>query len=75
MDYILAIILSVLDYWCAMPKMTQIKSELISNINMHLFLEKGMRVGISCITKRYSKKIINACNHMILMKKVNLLCI
>ena len=33
--------------WDAMLKMTQIELELISDINMHLFIEKGMRGGIS----------------------------
>ena len=39
----------------AMFKMTEIKLELISNIDMHLFIEKGIRGGISYISKRYSK--------------------
>ena len=38
-----------------MLKMTGLKLELISNIDMHLFTEKGMRDGISYISKRYSK--------------------
>ena len=41
--------------WDAMLKMTSIKLEKINNINVHLFLEKGMRGGISYISKRYSK--------------------
>ena len=41
--------------WNAMLKMTGIKLELISDIDMHLFIEKGMRGGISYISKRYSK--------------------
>ena len=41
--------------WNAMLKMTGIKLELISNTDMHLFIEKGMRGGISYISKRYSK--------------------
>ena len=40
--------------WDAMLKMTGIKLGLISNIDMHLFIEKGMRGGISYISKRYS---------------------
>ena len=40
--------------WDAMLKMTKIKLELISDIGMDLFLEKGMRGGISYISKRYS---------------------
>ena len=38
-----------------MLKTTGIELELISNIDMHLFIEKGMRGGISYITKRHSK--------------------
>ena len=41
--------------WDAMLKMTGIKLEKIDNIEIHLFLEKGMRGGISYISKRYSK--------------------
>ena len=41
--------------WDAMLKMTGIESELISDIIMYLFIEKGMRRGISYIAKRYSK--------------------
>ena len=38
-----------------MLKMTGIKLDLISDIDMHLFIEKGMRGGISYISKRHSK--------------------
>ena len=38
-----------------MLKMTEMKLQLISDIDMHLFIEKGMREGISYIAKRYSK--------------------
>ena len=41
--------------WDAMLKMTGIKLELISDVDMHLFIEKGMRGGISYISKRHSK--------------------
>ena len=41
--------------WDAMLKMTGIELELISDIDMHLFIEKGMRGGICYISKRYSK--------------------
>ena len=41
--------------WDAMLKMTGIKLEKINDIDMYLFLEKGMRGGISYISKRYSK--------------------
>ena len=38
-----------------MLKMTGIKLELISDIEMHYCTKKGMRGAISCIAKRYSK--------------------
>ena len=41
--------------WDAMLKMTGIKLEVISNIDIHLFIEKRMRGRISYISKRYSK--------------------
>ena len=48
-----------LDYyglsWDAMLQVTDIQLELISDIGMHLFIEKGMRGGISYIAKRRSK--------------------
>ena len=45
--------------WDAMLKMTKIKLETISDINVHLFIEKGMRGRISYLAKRHSK--INDC--------------
>ena len=39
----------------AMLKITEIKLELINDIDMHLFTEKRMRGGISYIAKRHSK--------------------
>ena len=41
--------------WDEMLKMTGIQLEKVSNIDVHLFLEKGMRGGVSYISKRYSK--------------------
>ena len=41
--------------WDAMLKMTGIKLEIISDVDMRLFIEKGMRDGISYISKRHSK--------------------
>ena len=37
--------------WNAMLKMTGVKLEKISDINKHLFIEKGMKGGISDIVK------------------------
>ena len=39
----------------AMRDMTDIELELVSDIDMHLFVEKEMRGGISYIAERYSK--------------------
>ena len=41
--------------WDAMLKMTDAKLEKISDIDKHLFIEKGLRGGISYISKRYTK--------------------
>ena len=41
--------------WDAMLKMTDIKLELITDIDMYQFIEKGMRGGISYIANRYGK--------------------
>ena len=43
-----------------MLKMTSIQSEKVNNIDVHLFFEKGMRGGVSYISKRYSKSDENA---------------
>ena len=41
--------------WDAMLKMTDIKLELMTDIDMYQFIEKGMRGGISYIANRYGK--------------------
>ena len=41
--------------WDAMLKMTNIKLELMTDIDMFQFIEKGMRGGISYIPNRYSE--------------------
>ena len=41
--------------WDTMLKMTEIELGFISDIDMHLFIEKGMKGGISYIAKRCSK--------------------
>ena len=41
--------------WDAMLKMTKINLEVISDIDMQLFIEKGMRGGISYIAHRHGK--------------------
>ena len=41
--------------WDAMLKMTGVKLEKVFDIDMYLFIEKGLRGGISYIAKRYSE--------------------
>ena len=41
--------------WDAMVKMAGVKLEKISDIGKYLFIEKGLRRGISYIAKRYAK--------------------
>ena len=50
--------------WNAMLKMAKIKLEKISDADIHLFIEKRMRGGISYSAKRYSKANNENCpNH------------
>ena len=41
--------------WDAMLKMTSIKLELMTNVDMLQFIEKGMRGGVSHIANQYGK--------------------
>ena len=41
--------------WDVMLKMTIVELQLISDIDMYLLVENGMRGGISYIAKRYTK--------------------
>ena len=55
--------------------MTKVELEKISNADMHLFIEKGMRGGISYINKDLVKQIINIAQIMIELNLKNLLLI
>ena len=61
--------------WDEMLNLTGIKLDLISDIDMHLFIEIGMRGGISYIFKRYSKANNKYMKCYLVVKKVHLLCI
>ena len=41
--------------WGAMLNMTKVELELISDPDMYIFFDKGMRGGVSSISNRYSK--------------------
>ena len=40
--------------WDTMLEITKVEVGIISDVEMHLFFEKGMRGGVSYISKRYS---------------------
>ena len=51
--------------WDAILNMTKVKLEIISNTDMYIFFEKGMRGGVSYIPDRYSKennKYLKSCD-------------
>ena len=41
--------------WDALLKKTGVELKLLTDYDMHLFIEKGLRGGISMAAKRYSK--------------------
>ena len=47
--------------WQAALKMTDVKLDLFTDLDMHLFIERGIRGGVSMITHRHSKANIPGC--------------
>ena len=41
--------------WDALLKKTGVELELLTDMDMHLFIERGMGGGISMVSKRYAK--------------------
>ena len=41
--------------WDALLKKTGVELELLTDLDMHLFIERGMRGGFSMVSKRYAK--------------------
>ena len=41
--------------WDALLKKTGVELELLTDLDMHLFIERGMRGGIRMVRKRYAK--------------------
>ena len=58
--------------WDAMLKMTEIKLEKISDIGKYLFIQKGLRGGISYIAKRMQKRITNTQKIVVLKNRQHL---
>ena len=59
-----------------MLKMTKVELEKISNPDIHLFIERGMRGGISCASKRHSEANNKYCPDYdkIKLEKMDCLC-
>lgn len=43
--------------WDALLKMTGVKLELLTDTSMHLQIEKGLRGGVSMVSKRYAQAL------------------
>ena len=56
--------------WDEMLKMTGIELKLISDIDMYLFIEKGIVEVFLTLLKDIVKQIINICNHMMSINQV-----
>ena len=53
----------------ALLKKSDVKLELLTDINMHLFVEKGLRGGISMVSKRHAKLTMSSALTMIKRKQ------
>jgi len=42
--------------WDALLKKTGVELELLTDLDVHLFIERGMRGGISMVGKRYARQ-------------------
>jgi ribosome-binding factor A len=47
--------------WDALLKKTDVRLQLLTDIDQHLFIEKGLRGGISMVSKRYAKSNNSEC--------------
>ncbi len=47
--------------WDALLKKTNVQLELLTDINMHLFAEKGLRGGVCMVSKRFAKANNSMC--------------
>lgn len=43
------------DHWDTMLKEIVVQLELLTDVDMHLFIEQGTRGGISMVSKQYAK--------------------
>jgi len=41
--------------WDALLKITKVEIELLTDVDQHLFIERGLRGGVSMVSKRYAK--------------------